>query len=26
VEFESLVEGLMSESLGPVVTQALLRK
>jgi type IV pilus assembly protein PilZ len=26
VEFESLVEGLMSDSLGPVVTQALLRK
>ncbi len=26
VEFESVVEGLMSESLGPVVTQALLRK
>jgi type IV pilus assembly protein PilZ len=26
IEFESLVEGLMSESLGPVVTQALLRK
>ena len=26
VEFESLVERLMSESLGPVVTQALLKK
>jgi type IV pilus assembly protein PilZ len=26
VDFEAVVEGLMSESLGPVVTQALLRK
>ena len=26
VEFEAVVEGLMSDSLGPVVTQALLKK